>query len=114
MAGAVFGRFNGVAPGLEASLAWRRLDFYVEAEYVFDLSTREGSFFYAWSELGYTPWGWLRFGLVTQRTRLYRSEREVQRGPFVQLHLGMAVLGLYVFNPGGDETVGIVSLGASF
>jgi hypothetical protein len=114
MVGAVFGQLNGAAPGLEAGLAWRGLDFYIEAEYVFDLSTKEDSFFYAWSELAYSPWGWLRFGLVTQRTRVYRTEREVQRGPFVQLNLGKATLGVYVFNPGDDDTVGIVSLGASF
>jgi hypothetical protein len=114
MVGAVFGQINGAAPGFEASLAWRRLDLYVEAEYVFDFSAKEDSFFYAWSELAYSPWAWLRFGLVTQRTRLYRSDRDVQRGPFVQLNLGEAVLGVYVFNPGSDDLVGIVSLGASF
>jgi hypothetical protein len=114
MAGAVFGQLNGLAPGLEAGLAWRGLDFYLEAEYVFDLSTKEDSFFYAWSELAYSPWEWLRFGLVTQRTRLYRSDRDVQRGPFVQFNLGPATLGFYVFNPGGDAAVGIVSLGAQF
>jgi DNA-binding NtrC family response regulator len=38
------------------------------------------SFFYNWSELTIAPWDWVRFGMVTQRTRLYDSDREIQRG----------------------------------
>jgi hypothetical protein len=114
MVGAVFGQLNGVAPGVEASLAWRKFDWYIEAEWVVDLSTKDDSFFYAWSELAYSPWQWLRFGVVTQRTQLYRSDRAIQNGPFVGFNLGKAVLGLYVFHPGSDDSVGILSLGVDF
>ena len=57
-------------PALEASVAWGRLDFYVEAEYVRDSSERSDSYFYAWSELGFRPVEWLRVGVAAQRTRL--------------------------------------------
>jgi hypothetical protein len=53
-------------PGLEASVAWGRFDFYVEAEYVRDSSERTDSYFYAWSELGFRPVEWLRVGLSGQ------------------------------------------------
>jgi hypothetical protein len=53
-------------------------------------------------------------GLVAQRTQVYRSDLELQRGPFVQFTLGKAVLGLYAFNPGSDDQVAIVSLAVSF
>ena len=88
MVGAVFGELTGAAPGVEASLAWRKLDFYIEAEYVFDFDSQDDSFFYAWSELGYSPFEWPRLGLVAQRTQVYRSDLEIQRGPFVRFTLG--------------------------
>lgn len=53
-------------------------------------------------------------GLVAQRTQVYRSDLELQRGPFVQFTLGKATLGLYAFNPGSDDQVEIVSLAISF
>jgi hypothetical protein len=114
MVGAVFGELTGAAPGVEASLAWRKLDFYIEAEYVFDFDSQDNNFFYAWSELGYSPFEWLRLGLVVQRTQLYRSDLDLQRGPFVQFTLGKAVLGFYAFNLGSDDQVAIVSLAVSF
>jgi murein biosynthesis integral membrane protein MurJ len=37
-------------------------------------------FFYSWSELTLAPFDELRIGLVTQRTRVYETDRNVQRG----------------------------------
>ena len=71
-------------PGLEASLAWEPLDFYLEAEYVRSGVDVRDSYLYAWSELGYSPFEWLRVGLAGQRTNAYDSDRDIQRGPFVQ------------------------------
>jgi hypothetical protein len=115
MLGAVFGDTQGIAPGLEASLAYGVVDFYIEAEYLYDFDNHEDSYTYAWSELGVTPLEWLRFGLVGQRTRVYRGDRDIQRGGFAQLMLGQATLGLYVFNPDDDtDRLAVVSLGAEF
>ena len=113
--GAVFGQKEGIAPGLEAAVAYGVVDFYMEAEYVYDLEVREDSFTYAWSELGFTPWEWLRFGLVGQRTRVYQSDRDIQRGCFAQLMHNKVTLGLYVFNPDdSDSRFTVFSLGAAF
>ncbi len=115
MLGAVFGDTQGIAPGFEASLAYGITDFYIEAEYLYDTEVHEDSYTYAWSELGFSPWEWLRFGLVGQRTRVYRSDREIQRGGFAQLMFGKATLGFYVFNPDDDtDRLAVVSLGAEF
>jgi len=58
---------------------------------------------------------WLRFGLVGQRTRVYHSDRDIQRGGIAQLMFGKATLGFYVFNPvDSDDRLAIVSLGAEF
>jgi hypothetical protein len=114
--GGVFGATQGIAPGFEASLAYGIADLYIESEYVFDTGAKDDSFAYAWSELGFSPLEWLRFGLVGQRTRVYNSARDIQPGGFAQLLMpGGLTLGLYVFNPDNDNArFGIVSLAAKF
>ncbi len=87
-------------PAVEASVAWQRFDFYIEAEYVRDQHEQHDSYFYAWSELGFRPVESLRFGLAAQRTRAYGGERDIQRGPFAQLTWRRLTLGGFWFNPG--------------
>jgi len=113
--GVVFGKTQGIAPGFKATLAYGIVDFYVESEYLRDSKVRDDSFTYAWSELGFSPAKWLRFGIVGQRTRAYQSDRDIQRGGFAQFISGKVTLGLYVFNPDDSaDRVAILSLGADF
>jgi hypothetical protein len=100
--GAVFGAKQGIAPGFEASVAHGIVDFYIEAEYMHDFEVQEDSFTYAWSELGFSPLEWLRFGIVGQRSRAYHSDRDIQRGGFAQITYDKVTLGTYVFNPDGS------------
>jgi len=101
-------------PGVEASLAWGRVDFYVEGEFVRGRNGSSGNYNYAWSELGFRALPWLRAGLVGQRTRAYGGDREFQRGPFVQATFGRATLGGYWFNPGAGDQVVVASIGFGF
>src|SRR5215831_9791637 len=80
MIGAVFGETKGVAPGYKGSLSWWKLELYSEGEFVFNTDNSSDSFFYNWSEFTIAPLEWFRLGLVTQRTRLYETDRDVQRG----------------------------------
>jgi hypothetical protein len=113
--GAVFGPKEGIAPGFEASLAYGIVDFYTETEYVRDLEVRQDSFTYSWNELGFSPLEWLRFGIVTQRTMVYQSDRDIQRGVFAQVKYRKATLGAYIFNPDdSDNRFAVFSLGAEF
>jgi hypothetical protein len=108
--GGLFGNAKGVVPAVEASVAWRAVDLYVEAEYVRDLDDRDASFFYAWTELGWRPVEALRIGLVGQRTRIVTNDRDLQRGIFGQVTFGAATVGLYAFNPEAASRYVIVSL----
>jgi len=113
--GAVFGQKEGIAPGFEASIGYGIVDFYTETEYVRDLEARQDSFTYSWNELGISPLEWLRFGIVTQRTMVYQSERDIQRGFFAQVMYHKATLGFYIFNPDDSESrFAVFSLGAEF
>ena len=50
--GGAWGTTQAFIPGLEATLAWGPVDFYIEAEYVRDNHDNTNSYTYAWSELG--------------------------------------------------------------
>ena len=112
--GGAWGTTQAFVPGLEATVASGRLDFYVEAEYVRDNAERTDSYIYAWSELGFRPVEWLRAGLAGQRTRIYGGDRDIQRGPFAQLTWGPATIGGYWFNPGSDDQIFVGMLNVTF
>jgi hypothetical protein len=108
--GGLFGSARGVIPGVEASVSWRQLDLYVEAEYVIDGHNRDDSYFYAWTELGWRPVEALRIGFVGQRTRIVSNDRDLQRGVFAQLSLGPATVGIFAFNPEAASRYVVLSL----
>src|SRR5262249_5357740 len=87
MAGFVGGSLRGPIAGLEATISAGPVEGYIEAEHVWDKSDREASYTYAWTQLGYRPASaqWSNFGVAAQRTRIYGGEREIQRGPFLEL-----------------------------
>ena len=113
MMGGVFGETKGVAPGYKGSVSWWKLELYSEGEYVFNTDNSSDSFFYNWSELSISPLEWCRLGLVTQRTRLYQTERDVQRGFLVGASLKRIDLTVYVFNP-DDKPTWVFAGGISF
>ncbi len=114
MIGAVFGNTSGVAPGYRGSLAWRMLQLYSETEFVVDTGSSGDSFLYTWSELEVAPVDWCRFGLVVQRTKVYETDFDIQRGFFVGVSLkGLDVTG-YVFNPDADRPTVVVTVGVGF
>jgi hypothetical protein len=111
MFGGVVGDTSGVAPGYKGSLTWRKLEFYSEGEYVFDSGDSSENFFYNWSELSWAFVDWFRVGLVTQRTRVYQTERDIQRGLLVGFAYKKISATTYVFNP--DDAKPTVILGVS-
>jgi hypothetical protein len=114
MLGGVFGNTDGIAPGYKGSLSWWKLELYSEGEYVFDTGDSSESFFYNWSELTLAPADWFRFGLVTQRSRVYENDREIQRGLLVGLSYKAVDLTTYVFNPDDSQPTVVVGVALSF
>jgi hypothetical protein len=114
MLGGLVGQTDGVVPALEADLTVGPFEAYGEAEYVVDLGDSSSSYFYMWSELSWWPTEWLHAGLVTQRTRVYQTERDIQRGLLVGVSWKSVASAVYFFNPGSDDHFTVVSLGVSF
>ena len=114
MVGVVVGSADGVALGYHFDVDWRRLVFYIEAEYVFDTGVREESFLYSWSELTLEPLDGLRAGLVAQRTRAWESSLDIQRGVLLGYEGRHAGLVGYFFNPDKDDTAWVLALQVGF
>ena len=114
MIGGVFGDTAGIAPGYKGSLTWLKLELYSEGEYVFDTRSTSDSFFYNWSELTLAPAEWFRFGMVTQRTRLYKSDRDIQRGLLAGFSFKTVSLTGYVFNPDDEKPTFVLAVGLTF
>lgn len=114
MLGGVFGDTTGVAPGYEASLGWWKLELYTEGEYVFDTGNSSDNFFYTWSELSLSPVEWLRFGGAVQRTKVYQTGFDLQRGFLLGFSFRKIDLTGYVFNPFDSRPMFVVAVGLQF
>lgn len=114
MIGGVFGLTTGVAPGYEVSLSYKRIELSSSGEYVFDTKNRNGSFFYSWPQLTYSPLDWFHVGLVAQRTKAYHTSFDTQRGLLVGFSYKKAEFTTYVFNPGWSDPTLVFELHWSF
>jgi hypothetical protein len=112
MFGGVFGDTSGGALGYKGSLSWWKIELYSEGEYLVDADDSSDSYFYNWSELTFAPVEWFRFGLVTQRTRVYEADRDIQRGLLVGFSFERVDIAAYVLNP--DDSDPVVALALRF
>jgi hypothetical protein len=114
MLGGVFGNTAGIAPGFKGSLIWWKLELYSEGEFVVDTRDSSQSYFYDWSELALSPVHWFRFGLVTERTRAYKTDRELQRGFLVGFLYKQVSFTTYIFNPDDSKPTIVLAVGLNF
>jgi len=112
--GSMFGNTTGVAPGYEISLTYKKISLSSLGEYVFDTKNRNGDFFYSWPELAYSPFDWLRVGLVAQRTKAYQTSLDTQRGFLIGLSHKKLQFTTYVFNAGWTDPTIVFQTGLSF
>lgn len=110
MVGFLVGNTKGVASGLEVDILWRKLDFYMESEYIFDFDGKEDDFYYSWIELGISPFRNFRTGISANNTRLFESEIDNQKGIFVEYAFGKFSMGVHYFNPFSNEYYLITTL----
>ena len=114
MMGAVFGDTDGIAPGFRITVTWWKLDLSTEDEIVIDPWNVENSFVYSWSELGLSPWDWLRVGVVAQRMRVLRTELDFERGLFAGVSFGKLTATVYELNAGWTTPTWVFALAAGF
>lgn len=113
MTGAVVGNTNGIAGALVSELEFKQVSLYSESEYVYDLNDAEGSFYYNWTDLAYSFTRRFWLGLSFQHTRVFESDREVQRGLFVGTAFRNLTFTGYLYNPAYDPFV-IITVALDF
>lgn len=114
MLGFATGNTDGFIPALELDATYKIFDFYSESEYLVDFASKENNFFYVWSELAVTPIDALRTGISIQRTKLYETGLDTQRGIFAEYSFWKLTAGAYYFNPFSDNNFVIASLSVDF
>jgi hypothetical protein len=114
MLGGVFGNTTGIAPGYRLSLKYWKFEFSSEGEFVYDTGNSGDNFTYSWSELSVSPVEWFRFGLVGQRTRVYQTAVDIQRGLLVGCSYKEMNFTTYVFNLDQGKPTWVFSVGMTF
>jgi hypothetical protein len=114
MVGAVFGDLNGIAPGGLITLTYNKVELYASLEYVFSFQNRNANFFYTWNQLTYSPRKWLQVGLASQRTRVYQTGLDVQRGVLAGVTYKNVNFPTTVFNFGWTTPTEVLALGINF
>jgi len=104
--GDLLGDEGGPIAGLDLDLSWGPLSVSSQHEWVWEVQTGKGWFFYSWTELDVRPWPWLRAGIATERTRLFSTARQFIFGPLVGFTFWKVAFSFFWFQPGGiDQTL---------
>jgi hypothetical protein len=114
MLGALVGDTAGIVPALELHLAWKRLEFYAEGEYVIDVAHPSDRFLYSWSETSAWITNRIRAGVVAQRTRAFQAPRDIQPGLLVGAAVAKFDAAVYFFNPTSNDRSFVTSVGVTF
>jgi hypothetical protein len=112
--GGVFGRTNGIAPGCEASLTYKKFELSINNYYLFNTGNHSANYYYNWPQLTYSPLSWLHTGVVAQRNKILHTGLDTQRGFFVGLSHKQFEFTTYIFNVGWTDPTTVLELGASF
>jgi len=100
MGGLAVGNFTALLPALRLNLAYKKFTLTSETEYAYSLNEKNESYFFIWSELRYLILPWLQTGIAAQRSRLYTSGRNVDRGFLINTTLFSKLnVGGYIFDP---------------
>jgi len=95
-------------------LSLGRFELYSEMEYLFEVNANENNFYYNWSDLTYSPADWLWVGISGQRTRLYETDLDIQRGLILGGGWKNWELTSYFYNIGTDDHFVLLTLSAYF
>jgi hypothetical protein len=114
MMGGVVGNTLGIIPALEFDLAYWNLEFYSEAEYVYDLQDDQNNYFYNWTELNCYPLDWLQLGVTSQQTREVEADWSIENGILTGVNHSDYSGVFYLFNPGRSDPFYIFSLDINF
>lgn len=110
MLGVVVGNTMGWGVGVEAEASYGILNVYIENEFVVDVRSSDGTFFYSWTELTGSITDNLRVGAVLQRTRVLHEALDLSYGPLLGVNVYSVDAAVHWLGPGSDYQYWIVTL----
>jgi len=114
MVGLATGQTKGFGTGLEITLTMGKWEFYSESEHLWDRAGKEYNFFYNWTDLAYSPKDWWWVGISGQRTRLYQTKLDIQRGVLLGAAAGSWEFTGYLYNIGFDDPFVLITVAFGF
>jgi hypothetical protein len=115
MVGGVFGDITGVAPGYTIIASYQTIELSTQGEYFFDAARSANNFFYSWSELRTSPTGWLKVGMVVERTQASGVTSDVRRGPLIGFkYKKKADVSIYWLSPGSHDAAFVFAVTTRF
>jgi len=114
MVGMATGNTKGFLAGFEASFVLGKFELYSETEHLWDSADKEYNFLYTWTDLYFSPKDWWWVGLSAQRTRLFQTDLELQRGLLLGFAAGSWSITGYAYNAGMGESFGLLTVEFEF
>ena len=114
MAGVAFGNTIGFVAGAEMTFTLGGFELYNESEYLAGFESKDDNFFYAWTDLTYSPTDWLWVGLSSQVTKPYQVDTEFSGGFILGGGYKNFELSGYLYDIWTDEPFVMVALSFSF
>ena len=114
MVGVAHGNTKGFLAGIEITLQLGKFELYSETEHLWDPDNKENNYLYTWTDFTFSPGEWWWVGLTAQRTKLYQTGLEVQRGFLLGLGIGSWSFTGYLYNWGFGEAFGLLSIAYEF
>jgi hypothetical protein len=103
------------APGYELELNWKKLNFSISNEFVFDASWPSGNFYYVWNQITYHPLKWFRCGHAGRRNKIpFERPLEHQEGFLLGVNHKRYQFTTYVLKPGANCGVVQFEVGTTF
>jgi hypothetical protein len=109
MGGVLFGKTDGVAPGLDLNITWGILGLYSQNEFVFNFSGAQSDFFFTWTELNLYPTEWFHFGGVLLKFEVPGIPNELQKGIDLGFTYKSFSLTGYIFDIGLKSEFGLIN-----
>lgn len=114
MLGAATGNTKGVIPAVEVDFTIGKWNLYSESEVLISSGDKADSFGYTWTDFSFSPNDWLFVGISAQRTRLYKTELDLQRGLLAGATIGKFTVTTYAYNMAFAEPFFLVSANLEF
>ncbi len=109
MLGLSAGTFSGISPALNTEAEWKNWFVSVQSQYSVSFSEKEQSFFFNWSELGYSLTPGVFAGIAAQYTKTGK-EKQLEPGILAGIEWGRLSMPVYLFSPFSSQGYFVVGL----